>query len=68
MYGELGLDPGVDLAGSTGVIRLVSWGGSVRMCICWWCSRVYGTVCICEVACFWFNFIRRGTTYGVVSM
>ena len=46
MYGELGLGPGVDVVGSIGVMRVVSWGGVVCMCICRWCYRVYCSVCV----------------------
>ena len=44
------------------------WGGVVRMCACMAITGVYCVACVCVVACFWFNFTKRGTMHEVVAI
>ena len=51
----LGLGPGL-------------WGGVARMCVCMVIKGVYCFVCVRVVACFCFNFTKRGTMHEVVAI
>ena len=64
MYG-CAVDPGVDVAL---LLAPGLWGAVARMCVCMVIKGVYCVVCVRVVACFWFNFTKRGTMHEVVAI